>query len=63
MPAELAGGVLGGAWNLADLRYGLHPDRVQIVWEIAEPGDHVPAFQVAQVDNAAFPFPTGHDPS
>ena len=60
---EHEGGILGSAWNLADLRYGLHPDRVQIVWEMAEPGDHVPEFQVVEVSNAASPFPTGHDPS
>ncbi|HUV88905.1 MAG TPA: hypothetical protein VMY80_04570 [Anaerolineae bacterium] len=45
------------------MRYGLHPDRVQIVWEMVEPGDHVPEFQVVEVDNVASPFPTGHDPS
>jgi hypothetical protein len=60
---EHEGGVLGDVWQLADVRYGIHPDRVQIVWEMVDPGDHVPAFRVVEVDNAASPFPTGHDPS
>ena len=60
---EREGGVLGGVWTLADVRYGLHLDRVQIVVEMTEPGDHVPRFQVVEVDNATSPFPTGHDPS
>ncbi len=63
LDVEREGGVLGSVWNLVDLRYGLHPNRVQIVWEMVESGDQVPAFQVVEVDNAASPFPTGHDPS
>jgi hypothetical protein len=63
LDVERRGGVVGGVWNLADLRYGLHSDRVQIVWEMVESRDHVPAFQVVEVDNAASPLPTGHDPS
>ena len=57
------GGRLGTIWNLADVRYHLHPDRLRVVWEMAEPGDHVPLFEVVEVDNAADPFPLGHDPS
>ena len=57
------GGRLGKIWNLADVRYHLHPDRLRVVWEMAEPGDHVPLFEVVEVDNAADPFPLGHDPS
>ena len=58
---EREGGVLGNVWTLADVRYGVHPDRVQIVLEIVEHSEHVPAFRVIEVDNAASPFPTGHD--
>ena len=57
------GGRLGAIWNLADVRYHLHPDRLRVVWEMAEAGDHVPLFEVVEVDNAADPFPLGHDPS
>jgi hypothetical protein len=57
------GGRLGAIWTLADVRYGLHPDRLRVVWEMAEPGDHVPLFTAVEVDNAADPFPLGHDPS
>ncbi len=55
------GGALGEIWNLADIRYGLHPDRVQVVWEMAESRGHAPLFTVTEVDNNATPFPTGHD--
>lgn len=57
------GGELGGVWTLADLRYGVHPDRLRVVVEMVEPRDGVPLYQVVEVDNAAEPFPTGHDPS
>ena len=57
------GGRLGKIWNLADVRYGSHPDRLRVVWEMVEPGDHVPLYEAVEVDNAADPFPTGHDPS
>lgn len=57
------GGELGGVWNLADVRYGVHPDRLRVVVEMVEPRDRVPLYQVVEVDNAAEPFPTGHDPS
>lgn len=57
------GGVLGNVWNLADIRYGLHPDRLRVVWDMSERRDHIPRFEIVEVDNAAFPFPTGHDPS
>jgi hypothetical protein len=63
LDVEREGGVLGDVWNLADLRYGLHPDRVQIVWEMGESRDHGPYFTVVEADNAASPFPTGPDPS
>jgi hypothetical protein len=57
------GGELGSVWTLADVRYGVHPDRLRVVVEMAEPRDHVPLYKVVEVDNAAGPFPTGHDPS
>lgn len=57
------GGELGEVWNLADVRYGVHPDRVRVVVEMVEARDHVPLYQVVEEDNDASPFPTGHDPS
>jgi hypothetical protein len=57
------GGRLGKIWRLADVRYGLHPDRLRVVWEMVEPEDHVPLFKAIEVDNALVPFPTGHDPA
>ena len=57
------GGRLGAVWSLADVRYGLHPDKLRVVWEMAGPGDHVPLFKAVEVDNLADPFPLGHDPS
>ena len=57
------GGKLGTIWNLADVRYNSHPDRLRVVWEMAETGDYVPLFEVVEVDNVADPFPLGHDPS
>jgi hypothetical protein len=57
------GGRLGAVWSLADVRYHLHPDRLRVVWEMAGSDDHVPLFEVVEVDNATDPFPLGHDPS
>lgn len=57
------GGRLGETWSLAEVRYGVHADRVRLVWEMAEPRNHVPFFEAVEVDNDAHPFPTGHDPS
>lgn len=57
------GGRLGAVWTLADVRFGLHPGWLRVVWEMTEPGDHLPLFKFVEVDNAADPFPTGHDPS
>jgi hypothetical protein len=57
------GGKLGKLWNLADVRYALQEDRVRLVVEMVEPGDHVPRFEVVEVDNEDSPFPGGHDPS
>ena len=57
------GGSLGKLWNLADVRYALHENRLRVVVEMVEPGDHVPRFEVVEVDNDESPFPSGHDPS
>lgn len=56
------GGALGSIWSLANVRYGVHEDRLRVVLEMAEPGSNVPKYRVVEVDNAATPFPTGHDP-
>jgi hypothetical protein len=53
------GGEDGGRWTLVDLRYGLHADRLRIVWEFAEPGQVVPKYRAVEVDNAAAPPTTG----
>lgn len=63
LEAELQGGALGEVWNLADVRLGLHPDRLRVVWEMAEARDHVPWYRVVEVDNATSPFPTGGEPA
>jgi hypothetical protein len=57
------GGALGGTWTLKDVRVGVHEDRFRVVIEMNEPRDHAPFFEAIQVDNAAVPFPTGHDPT
>ncbi|MBN1261071.1 MAG: hypothetical protein JXB35_10360 [Anaerolineae bacterium] len=57
------GGALGKIWNLAELRYAFHADRLRLVWEMAEPGATVPKYQVTEVDNATSPFPSGYDPA
>jgi hypothetical protein len=57
------GGRLGRMWNLADVRYAIHEDRIRVVVEMVESGDHVPRFEVVEVDNEESPFPSGHDPS
>ncbi len=57
------GGKLGRVWTLVDVRYGLHPDRLRVVWEMNESGEGVPLYEAVEVDNAADPSPTGHDPA
>jgi len=51
------GGELGQIWNLADLRYGLHEDRLRLVLEMQESGATTPRYRVVEVSNAASPFP------
>ncbi|MFQ6058050.1 MAG: hypothetical protein ACE5MB_04105 [Anaerolineae bacterium] len=63
------GGTLGDIWHLADIRMGLHPNRVRVVWEMQEARASAPHFTVVEVDNALTPFPSGpggqttYDPS
>lgn len=57
--APKTGGEAGGAWTLVDLRYGLHADRLRIVWEMAEPGQTVPEYRAVEVDNIAAPTASG----
>jgi hypothetical protein len=57
------GGVLGGTWTLTDVRVGAHEERFRVVIEVAEARDRAPFFEAIEVDNAADPFPSGHDPA
>lgn len=50
-------GRLGQVWSLSDLRVGIHPDRVRVVWEMAEARDTVPYTEIVEVDNLRTPFP------
>lgn len=59
-------GRLGETWTLRDVRVGIHPDRVRVVWEMAEARDSAPYTEVVEVDNRKTPFPRGgalFDPS
>lgn len=47
------GGRLGQIWSLADLRYHVETDRVRVVWEMQETGDHVPYYEITPVDTGA----------
>jgi hypothetical protein len=60
---EKEGGELGAIWSLADIRHRSYPDHLRVVWEMVEPGDNVPLFRLAEVDNVQEPHPGGHDPS
>jgi hypothetical protein len=57
------GGALGGTWTLKDVRVGAHEDRFRVVIEVSEARDHAPFHEAIEVDNAAVPFPSGHDPA
>ncbi len=57
------GGALGGTWTLTDVRVGAHEERFRVVIEVAEARDRAPFFEAIEVDNAATPFPSGHDPA
>jgi hypothetical protein len=56
-------GTLGSVWNLADIRYGIHADRLRVVLEMVDNRNTFPFHEIKEVDNASVPFPTGHDPS
>lgn len=59
-------GRLGQTWTLRDVRIGVHPDRVRIVWEMVEDRDTAPYTEIVEVDNRKTPFPRGgvlFDPS
>ncbi len=50
-------GSSGDAWTLADIRVGLHPKRVRIVWEMGERRDAAPLTEIVEVDNTKTAFP------
>lgn len=56
-------GSLGELWNLADVRYGVHDDRLRVVIEMVESRNALPYYEIQRVDNAAVPFPGGFDPA
>ena len=60
---EKKGGTLGDTWTLVDVRVGAHPDRFRVVVEMRESRERAPWYEIVEVDNAADPFPTGHDPT
>ena len=55
------GGALDQVWQLADIRVGLHPDRIRVVWEMQEARQSAPRFTMVEVDNVQTPFPSGPD--
>ena len=55
------GGETGQVWNLADLRYGLHPTHLRLVLEMQESGTATPKYRVVEVSNAETPFPGSSD--
>jgi hypothetical protein len=57
------GGALGGNWTLKDVRVGAHEERFRVVIEVSESRDRAPFYEAVEVDNAAVPFPSGHDPA
>lgn len=50
-------GSSGDVWTLADIRVGLHPERVRIVWEMGERRDTAPLTEIVEVDNTQTAFP------
>ncbi|MFQ5495190.1 MAG: hypothetical protein ACE5EX_07390 [Phycisphaerae bacterium] len=50
-------GSSGDTWTLADIRVGLHPERVRIVWEMSERRDTAPLTEIVEVDNTTTAFP------
>ena len=45
-------GALGETWNLSDIRVGIHPRKIRVVWEMAEDRATVPLTEIAEVDNS-----------
>ena len=60
---EREGGQIDAIWNLADIRVGIHPDRIRFVVEMVECRSHVPKYHVIEVDNEQTPSPSGYDPA
>jgi hypothetical protein len=59
-------GELGDAWSLSELRIGMHPEMVRLVWELQDDRDTIPLTRVVEVDNTQSPFPSRgslYDPS
>ena len=54
-------GSIGEVWSLSDLRLGIHPDKVRVVWEVSGNDEGSPFIQVIEVDNATSGFPKGSD--
>lgn len=50
-------GSSGDTWILADIRVGMHPQKVRVVWEMAEKRDHAPLTEIEEVDNTKAAFP------
>lgn len=50
-------GSLGDTWTLSDIRLGIHPQRVRIVWEMAENRNGTPLAEIVEVDNTTTAFP------
>lgn len=50
-------GSLGDVWTLSDIRVGIHPRKVRVVWEMAENHDTAPLTEIVEVDNTKTPFP------
>ncbi|RME41893.1 MAG: hypothetical protein D6791_19080 [Chloroflexi bacterium] len=50
-------GVLGDTWTLSDIRVGIHPRRIRVVWEMVESRTTAPLVEIVEVDNTKTPFP------
>ncbi|MDF1513195.1 MAG: hypothetical protein P1S60_05235, partial [Anaerolineae bacterium] len=50
-PIAITGGEMGLIWNLADVRYGVHQDRVRVVIEMADDRASIPHYKIEVVDN------------
>lgn len=50
-------GNLGEIWTLSDIRVGIHPRKVRVVWEMAENRKTAPLTEIVEVDNTKTAFP------